>query len=153
MRNRFLGAFVGMLTVGSLVACGGGDAQPEGGAVTPAPAPAPAPPPAGGANVQLPEGVTQDMVAQGQQVFTGAGLCQTCHAADGSGTALAPSLRDTNWLNVSQGTFDELVTVITNGVPQPVEHPAPMPPRGGSQITDEQVRQVAAYVYSISHGG
>jgi len=28
-----------------------------------------------------------------------------------------------------------------------------MPPMGGAQLTDEQVRAVAAYVYAISHGG
>jgi hypothetical protein len=27
----------------------------------------------------------------------------------------------------------------------------PMPPRGGSSITDEEVKAVAAYVYSLSH--
>jgi mono/diheme cytochrome c family protein len=152
MRNRFLGAFVGLMTVGSLVACGGGDAEPEGGAATPAPAPAP-PPAAVGANVELPEGVTQEMVTQGQQVFAGPGLCTTCHGPDASGTTLAPSLRDTEWLNVEQGTYDEIVNVIITGVAQPVQHPAPMPARGGSQISDEQVRQVAAYVYAIAHGG
>ena len=26
-----------------------------------------------------------------------------------------------------------------------------MPPKGGSTITDEQVKEVAAYVYSLSH--
>jgi mono/diheme cytochrome c family protein len=35
-------------------------------------------------------------------------------------------------------------------VPTPKQHPAPMPARGGGQITDDQVREVAAYIYSIS---
>jgi mono/diheme cytochrome c family protein len=26
-----------------------------------------------------------------------------------------------------------------------------MPPKGGSQITDDEVKAVAAYVYSLSH--
>jgi mono/diheme cytochrome c family protein len=26
-----------------------------------------------------------------------------------------------------------------------------MPPKGGSTITDDQVKQVSAYVYSLSH--
>jgi hypothetical protein len=42
------------------------------------------------------------------------------------------------------------VQVVTNGVPQPKQHPAPMPPKGGAPLTDQQVRAVAAYVFSIS---
>jgi mono/diheme cytochrome c family protein len=33
------------------------------------------------------------------------------------------------------------------------QHPSPMPPMGGAQLTEEQVRALAAYIYSISHGG
>jgi len=40
---------------------------------------------------------------------------------------------------------------ITNGVPKPKEHPAPMPPKGGAALTDDQVKAVAAYEYSLSH--
>jgi mono/diheme cytochrome c family protein len=40
---------------------------------------------------------------------------------------------------------------VTNGVPQPKEHPAPMPPKGGAQLSDDQVKAVAAYVYSLGH--
>jgi hypothetical protein len=40
---------------------------------------------------------------------------------------------------------------VTNGVPNPKQHPGPMPPLGGAQRTPEQVRAVAAYVYSLSH--
>jgi mono/diheme cytochrome c family protein len=43
--------------------------------------------------------------------------------------------------------------VVRNGVPQPKQFPAPMPAMGGAPLSDEQVRAVAAYVYSISHGG
>ncbi len=90
------------------------------------------------------------MVAQGQALFTGAGLCSTCHGTDANGTPLAPSLRDDTWLNID-GSYDAIVNLVMTGVPQPKEHPAPMPAKGGSQITDEQVRQVAAYVISL-HG-
>ena len=40
---------------------------------------------------------------------------------------------------------------MTTGVPKPKEHPAPMPPKGGAPLTDDQVKAVAAYVYSLSH--
>ena len=125
----------------------------------PAPA-APNPPPvragAGGgagpqlANVTLPAGVTPAMVEQGQQNFA---LCAGCHGANGAGTPIAPALNDNQWLNISGNDFDELVQVITTGVPQPKQYPAGMPPKGGGAFTDEQVRALAAYVYALSHAG
>jgi hypothetical protein len=38
-------------------------------------------------------------------------------------------------------------------VPTPKEHPAPMQPRAGQPLTDEQVNAAAAYVYSIAQRG
>ena len=99
--------------------------------------------------VDLPPGVTQEMVTQGEQIFAGPGNCFTCHAAKGAGTPMAPALNDANWLHVD-GSYEAIVKLITSGVPTPKQHPAPMPPKGGSQITEDQVRQVAAYVFSIS---
>jgi mono/diheme cytochrome c family protein len=108
-----------------------------------------APAPGERPTVELPEGVTAEMVAAGEQVYAGAGNCFACHAADGSGTPLAPGINDSQWLHID-GSFDELVAIIDVGVPVPAQYPAAMPPRGGAQLTDEQVRQVAAYVYTIS---
>ena len=158
MGNRVMRALIGVFAVGALVGCGGGDAgDTDTGAVPPAATPPAATPPAAtppaGTAVELPEGVTQEMVTQGQAIFTGAGLCQSCHGPDASGTALAPNLLDQEWLNIQTGSYDEIVELVNTGVAQPQQAPAPMPPKGGSQITDEQVRQVAAYVYSISRGG
>jgi mono/diheme cytochrome c family protein len=101
------------------------------------------------APVALPEGVTAEMVTQGEQLFGSSGNCFTCHAADGSGTPLAPSVNDANWIHID-GSFESLVQIIDQGVPVPAQYPAAMPPRGGAQITEEQVRQIAAYLYSIS---
>ena len=111
-----------------------------------APAAAPAPTVA-----QLPAGVTQDMVNQGQQIFTSTGQCYTCHGPDAKGTQLAPNLTDSEWLNIS-GKYDEIVNLVHSGVPQPKQHPAPMPAMGGAQLTDDQVKQVAAYVWSLGGG-
>ena len=158
MRRRLWSAAVGMLTLSAL-ACGGADdtggdmGTPDTTAATQPPAatpPAGGTPPAGAA--QLPEGVTQEMVTAGQQIFQGAGICITCHGPDAKGTPLAPDLTDQTWINID-GSYESIVQLVTTGVPQPVEHPSPMPPKGGSQITDQQVREVAAYVYSLSHGG
>ena len=100
------------------------------------------------ASVQLPAGVTQAMVTAGQQVFSST-TCFTCHGANGTGGILAPPLNDKEWLNID-GSYDAIVGVVNNGVPQQKQYPAPMPPKGGATLTDEQVRQVAAYVFAIS---
>lgn len=99
----------------------------------------------------LPEGVTAEMIAQGGAVFRDQGLCFTCHGQDATGGPLAPDLTDTEWLNVTEGTYEEITQVVRTGVPQPREHAAPMPPMGGASLTDEQVQAVAAYVWSLSH--
>lgn len=112
-----------------------------------------APPPAAAAGpiaqVELPEGVTQEMVAQGEELFNGPGNCFTCHGRAGSGTPLAPALNEDDWIHID-GSVDELARIIAAGVPQPAQYPAPMPARGGAQIDDAQVRAIAAYVYTIS---
>lgn len=99
-----------------------------------------------------PADVTPEMVAEGQELFTGAGNCYTCHAQDASGTQLAPDLTDDEWINID-GEYESVVEVINTGVPQPIEHPSPMPPMGGAQLNDEQVRALAAYVYALGQGG
>jgi mono/diheme cytochrome c family protein len=112
-----------------------------------------APPPAAAAAptapVDLPPGVTQEMVAAGEELFNGRGNCHACHGRAGAGGPLAPALNEDDWIHID-GSFDALAGIINAGVPQPAQFPAPMPARGGAQIDDEQVRQIAAYVYAIS---
>lgn len=99
-----------------------------------------------------PEGTTPEMVAAGQQIFTGQGVCFTCHGMDGKGTALGPDLTDGNWLWIDASKGDllgQVTTVVKDGVAQPKQYPAPMPPKGGAPLTDEQVRDVSAYVVSL----
>lgn len=95
-----------------------------------------------------PAGVTQEMVEEGAQLF--GTVCSTCHGPAGAGTAMAPALRDDEWLHIS-GAFDEIVPLIHAGVPAPMEFPAPMPPLGGGSFNDEEVRAIAAYVFALSH--
>lgn len=97
----------------------------------------------------LPEGVTAEMISQGQELFTGAGGCHACHNPQATGTQLAPDLTDTTWINVSERNYDEIVSLINSGVPQPEEHPAPMPPMGGANLSEAQVNALAAYIVSL----
>jgi len=98
----------------------------------------------------LPAGVTQAMVDQGQQLF--GTVCAGCHGPAGAGTPACPTLSDAKWINIA-GAYPEIVTLVTNGVPQPREHPGAMPPKGGGSFDDAQVRALAAYVYALSHQG
>ncbi|HUF50680.1 MAG TPA: c-type cytochrome [Longimicrobiales bacterium] len=150
VQSRRSGLFAAAAVV-LLSACAGDAGEQElPAADTSAPAAQPTPPPAG-ANVDLPEGVTQEMVAQGADIFNTM-ICFSCHGVNGVGTPLGPSMTDTEWLNID-GSYESIMGIVRTGVPQPKEFQAPMLPMGGIQLTDDQIRQVAAYVYSLSHGG
>ncbi len=97
---------------------------------------------------ELPPGVTMEMVQQGQQLY--GTVCVACHGPGGTGTPLGPALNDDQWLDID-GSYESIVQVIQVGVPQPRQYPAPMPPLGGGNFNEEQVRAMAAYVYSLSH--
>src|SRR5690606_34259310 len=86
-----------------------------------------------GAGVELPPGVTQELVAQGQQICSSTGLCFSCHGPDAKGmSGLGPNLTDNQWLNID-GSYDAIVELVKTGVPQPKEETSQMPPMGGAQ--------------------
>ncbi|HEX6559438.1 MAG TPA: c-type cytochrome [Longimicrobiales bacterium] len=99
---------------------------------------------------QAPAGATAADVQEGQKIFTSTGNCFTCHGQGGTGTAMAPALNDQTWIHID-GSWDAIQKLVKAGVPQPKEHPAPMPAMGGAALSDAQIKQVAAYVYSLSH--
>jgi hypothetical protein len=61
---------------------------------------------------------------------------------------MAPDLTDAEWLHID-GSFDAVVRIIRTGVPEPLEAPIPMPPRGGASLNDEEVIAVARYIISF----
>lgn len=99
---------------------------------------------------ELPEGVTSEMIARGDSLFHGAGLCYACHGSGGTGIpGLGADLTDDEWRN-TDGSYTALIQRITEGVVSgDSDSGVPMPAKGGSQITDDQVRAVAAYVWSL----
>ena len=103
------------------------------------------------ATVAPPEGVSSAMVSQGETYFKGIGLCFACHGPDGKGIqGVGADLTDSEWTH-TDGSFDDLVRRILRGVPpEESDSGVMMPPKGGSQITDEQARAIAAYVWSRS---
>jgi cytochrome c oxidase cbb3-type subunit 3 len=98
----------------------------------------------------LPAGVTQAMVDKGNAIYHKEGLCYACHGQDAKGL-VGPNLTDDVWLH-SKGTFDDIVKQIISGVTkEQSKSGVPMPAKGGSSISDDDVKNVAAYVYSLSH--
>jgi len=94
--------------------------------------------------------VTPALITRGDSVYHGAGNCYACHGTKGEGL-VGPNLTDAEWIH-SKGSYDEIVAQITHGVPKEASKSGiPMPPKGGSTISDEDVKAVAAYVYSLSH--
>lgn len=170
MRRRSLVSVVGMIITIGVVGCGdaGGDspaadspAAMEPTTSTPVPTPAtppvatdtPAPAPAAPAAAAPTGGSDPQLVQAGQQVFAGPGLCTACHGPNAQGTALAPNLTDGTWLwieNPEENLQQKVADLVRAGVPQPQEAPAPMPPMGGANLSDDQLNAVAAYVASIS---
>ncbi len=146
------GAPAGSTTAGGAVA--GSTAAPGAAAGTTSTAGAPGAAAGGGAAQGGGAGsITAAQVAEGDSIFhgqTAGGTCFTCHGQDAKGTALAPNLSDNVWID-GDGTYNYLVQRVTTGVPQPKQYPAPMPPKGGANLSDLQVKAVAAYVYSLSH--
>jgi len=98
----------------------------------------------------LPPGVTKDMIAQGDVIFHGTGLCFACHGNDAKG-AVGPNLTDDQWLQ-SKGTYDDIVKQVMVGITKEQSKSGNiMPPKGGSDISDADVKAVSAYVWSLSH--
>lgn len=98
----------------------------------------------------LPTDVTQAVLAEGKSLFGGEGLCAACHGVDAKG-ALGPDLTDQTWLH-GTGKFSEIVARVLAGVTSDESKLGQiMPPRGGAGITDQQIRAVSAYVWSLSH--
>ena len=105
--------------------------------------PAEAGPPPG----ELPPGVTAAQGGEGRTLYRSA--CVMCHGDGGEGTQLGPSLVDAEWSRGS-GSFAEIIAVVTEGAEATEAFGVPMPPRGTGTFTDDQVRAVSAYTYSLA---
>jgi glucose/arabinose dehydrogenase/mono/diheme cytochrome c family protein len=106
-------------------------------------------------NRAVPPGATPQMVALGARIYrgeVGGAACTGCHGDRTQGTPLGPPLAGKNkkWL-WSDGSYTGIANTITEGVSQPKEYRSPMPPLGGAQLTPEQVKALAAYVWSLNH--
>lgn len=99
----------------------------------------------------LPQGVTLDMIRQGDDLYRGKGGCNTCHGPDGGGMPAAGS-GITAGLNFVPAQFAAIDSLIRTGIPEPATRtPVAMPPRGAqSNLSDDETRRLAAYAWAIS---
>jgi glucose/arabinose dehydrogenase len=105
------------------------------------------------AALAVPPGATQATVQLGDQIYhgkVGGAACIGCHGNLGQGSPLGPDLTGKKWL-WSDGSWEGIAKTISDGVAQPKQYRSPMPPMGGAQLTPDQVKAVAAYVWALSH--
>jgi glucose/arabinose dehydrogenase/cytochrome c553 len=107
--------------------------------------------PAAQAPLPVPPGSSREQVAAGDTVFHAQG-CASCHGPDAKGSPIAPDLTAGHWL-WSDGSLAALKATIDKGVPAPKQYRSPMPARGGAPLSDQQLADVAAYVWAVGHQG
>lgn len=98
--------------------------------------------------------ITPAMISRGRELFHGRGegasSCSTCHGVNGGGAATGPELRTGNFRNIT-GKYHSIIEVVTVGVAEPKQFVGMiMPPMGGVQMSDEDIRAVSAYVYTLA---
>ena len=101
---------------------------------------------------KLPEGMTLDMIRQGDSLYHSAKAgCATCHGPNAGGMPAAGSgiTAGLHFVPAEWGPIDSLIRV---GVPEgPTRSPIAMPPRGVQMnLSEDETRRIAAYVWAIS---
>lgn len=97
------------------------------------------------------ERANETTISEGEALYKSIGLCFACHGPTGTGVPGAGvNLTDEEWLH-GDGSFVAILEQILSGVGAgQTKSGVIMLPRGGSQISDEQARAIASYVWSLS---
>jgi cytochrome c5 len=99
----------------------------------------------------LPAGMTTQMLVDGDRLFHGRGGCFACHGAEAQGL---PAAGDgiTSALYYARHEWKSIDSLITTGIPDVLTRsPIAMPARGArGDLTAEEIRHLAAYVWAIS---
>ncbi|MDQ6435246.1 cytochrome-c oxidase, cbb3-type subunit III [Mesorhizobium sp. LHD-90] len=96
------------------------------------------------------EALMQTVRHTGRQLF--GDNCAACHGRDGKGRANYPDLTDGDWLWGGSPELIEQTLRVGINTAHPDSRIAQMPAFGRDQMLErEQVRSVAAYVYSLTH--
>ena len=99
----------------------------------------------------LSSGMTVNMMVQGDSLFRGKGGCVTCHGQEANGMPnMGSSL--TSGLLFIPPEWKAIDSLIQAGIPEPVTRTTiAMPPKGArSDLTPDETRLIAAYVWAIS---
>ena len=105
----------------------------------------------GGAPLPVPPGSSAAQVASGDKLYHSSS-CAGCHGTAANGTPVGPDLTTGKYL-WGDGSVAQLAATISGGVAMPKQYRQAMPPKGGAQLTDAQVKDVAAYVWALGHPG
>lgn len=99
----------------------------------------------------LPPGMTIGMIVEGDGIFHGKGGCFACHGTEGQGL---PAAGDgmTSALFYARHEWRSIDSLVTAGIPDALTRsPIAMPARGArGDLTEDEARRVAAYVWAIS---
>ncbi|QDQ80438.1 c-type cytochrome [Paraburkholderia megapolitana] len=107
------------------------------------------------AGLPVPPGSSKAEVELGERVFlgqVGGATCAGCHGSNGKGSGIGADLTKGTWL-WSDGSLSGLGETIAKGVAHPKEHSDLMPPMGGVQLSQKDLKAVTAYVWAIGHQG
>jgi mono/diheme cytochrome c family protein len=97
-----------------------------------------------------PAGVTDSMLTFGREIYLGTGQCARCHGEQGEGTAEGEPLRAGTW-KLGSGDYEWLTSIIRHsGVAARGRDGDPLAMRGPTLLSPDEIRAVAAYVWSIS---
>jgi mono/diheme cytochrome c family protein len=102
-------------------------------------------------SLPVPPGSSQAQVEAGERLFN-ARTCTGCHGQGAKGTPLGPDLTAGKWI-WSDGSLAGIRATIDKGVATPKTYRSPMPPKGGAQLSESELNEVAAYVWAVGHQG
>lgn len=100
----------------------------------------------------LPYGMTLETIRAGDQIFHGKGGCFNCHGSEAQGLGARGKTLTTGLLFIPPGDWDAIDSLVMVGMKDAqTRSPVSMPPRGQlSDLSGEEVREVSAYVWTIS---
>lgn len=99
----------------------------------------------------LPASMTIEDITLGDRIFHGKGACFACHGTEGEGLPAAGDAITVGF-NYIPSTWAAIDSLVTAGIPDALTRsPIAMPPRGAkSDLSPEEIRRVAAYVWAIN---
>lgn len=101
--------------------------------------------------VPRPPEVTDSAIARGRELFHGSANCAACHGVEGAGTDSGPPLAQGVWMH-GPDSYEGILDRVVHGIPKAWStRGLAMPMRGWLTLDDPGARDVAAYVWYISH--